>query len=137
SVSSKRSTKAPAFARANSQLLSATKILPTWSRPVGLGARRTRALIDVRYLVEQPPEGVGDRVAAVAAEGARRDLHAGGRLAALVFRGGEHAPDAVDCGAVVAAGDDVVARHLALDQAFEDAVELGIGRQRVLVGLVG
>src|SRR3546814_13743415 len=40
-------------------------------------------------------EGVGDGVAAVAAEGAAGDLHARASLAALVLRQLQHAPDAV------------------------------------------
>ena len=37
----------------------------------------------------------------------------------------------------MAARDDVIDRHLVLDEAFEDVVEDRIGRQRILVGLVG
>src|SRR3546814_15081330 len=81
-------------------------------------------------------EGVGDGVAAVAAEGAAGDLHAGAGLSALVFGQLQHAPHAVHQLAVVAALDDGVDALLALDEPLEDVVEHGIGRQRVLVLLV-
>ena len=42
SVSSMRRTNAPFWPRAKSQLKSAVRALPTCSRPVGLGAKRTR-----------------------------------------------------------------------------------------------
>src|SRR3546814_19023432 len=81
-------------------------------------------------------EGVGDGVAAVAAEGAAGDLHARASLAALVLRQLPHAPDAVHQVAVVAARDDDVDALLALDEALQDVVEHRIGRQAVLVLLV-
>src|SRR3546814_6555781 len=61
-------------------------------------------------------EGVGDGVAAVAAEGAAGDLHAGAGLAALVLGQLQHAPHAVHQLAVVAALDDGVDALLALDE---------------------
>ncbi len=82
-------------------------------------------------------ERVGDGIAAVAAEGAARDLDPGRRLAALVFGAVEHAPDVAHHRLVMAARDDLGHRHLALDQALQDVVEHLVGRQRVLVGLVG
>ena len=45
--------------------------------------------------------------------------------------------DPVHGGDLVAAGDDLVDRHFLLDQAFEDIVEHRIGRQGILVRLVG
>ena len=45
SVSSRRSRKLPFCERANSQLISARRMLPTWSIPVGLGAKRTATLM--------------------------------------------------------------------------------------------
>ncbi len=42
SVSSMRSTKAPPWRRANSQLKSAVRAPPTCRKPVGDGANRTR-----------------------------------------------------------------------------------------------
>src|SRR5213592_2255457 len=42
SVSSMRRISVPSLPRASSQLNSAVRALPTWSWPVGLGAKRTR-----------------------------------------------------------------------------------------------
>ena len=44
SVSSIRSRKRPPRLRASSQLCSAVRILPTWSRPVGEGAKRVTVM---------------------------------------------------------------------------------------------
>src|SRR5262249_43591890 len=46
SVSSMRITNVPRCPRASSQLNSAVRALPTWSMPVGLGAKRTRIALD-------------------------------------------------------------------------------------------
>ena len=46
SVSSMRSTNVPPYLRAKSQLNSAVRAPPTWSGPVGLGAKRTRIGLD-------------------------------------------------------------------------------------------
>src|SRR6187402_2000916 len=81
-------------------------------------------------------EGVGDRIAAVAAEIARAELDPGRGLPALVFGDIEQLFDALDRGRVVAFGYDLLEGHFLLDQAFENAVEHGIGRKRVLVLLV-
>src|SRR5664280_3182484 len=81
-------------------------------------------------------EAVDDRVAAVAAESLAANLDARGRLPALVFGDVEQTLDAFDHLRRVAAGDDLVQGRLLLDQAMQYAVEVGIGRQAVLVGLV-
>src|SRR5262245_32083419 len=49
SVSSMRSTRVPPVWRAESQLNSAALALPTWRRPVGAGAKRTRGFTARRY----------------------------------------------------------------------------------------
>src|SRR3546814_11721166 len=82
-------------------------------------------------------EGVGDGVAAVAAEGAAGDLHARASLAALVLRKLQHAPDAVHPVAVVAARDDDVDALPALHEALQDVVEAAKGRPDDLVLLGG
>src|SRR6266436_9540516 len=64
-------------------------------------------------------EQVGDRVAAVAAEGAAGDFDARRRLAPLVLGAVEHAPDGAHRRLVMTARDDGGYRHLVLDQAFE------------------
>ena len=81
-------------------------------------------------------EPVGDGIAAVAAEILLRYLDAGRRLAALVLGDIEQVLDAVDGLPVVSARDDRVDRHLLLDEALKNLVEIGIGRQRILVRLV-
>ena len=65
-------------------------------------------------------ERVGDGIAAVAAEGAARDLHAGRGLAALVFGEVEHAPDPPHRGRVMALATISSTPQLLLDQAFQD-----------------
>src|SRR5688572_5869249 len=87
SVSSRRRMKRPPLARANRSLSSAVRILPAWSRPVGLGAKRTVTLIALQLLAEF----VGDGVAPVAAEILGGDLDARRRLPPLVFGEIEHA----------------------------------------------
>ena len=81
-------------------------------------------------------EAVDDRIAAVAAEILRADLDARRRLAALVFGEIEQALDPAHRLRVVARGDRSGNSHLLLDEAVQDVVEHGIGRQRVLVLLV-
>src|SRR5262245_25683107 len=82
------------------------------------------------------PVGVGDRIAAVATEGAAGDLDARRRLATFIFGAVEHAPDALHCRAVMAAGDNLIDAHFILDQAFQDLVERRVARQVVLVLLI-
>src|SRR3546814_2746258 len=121
-----RSRSRPPWARANSQLITAGRALPTCSRPVGLGAKRTFIGLSQAAGTSgsgRAAEGVGDGVAAVAAEGAAGDLHARASLAALVLRQLQHAPDAVHQVAVVAARDADVDALLALDEALQDVVE--------------
>src|SRR5579872_2372261 len=83
------------------------------------------------------PETVDDGIAPLATDQARGDLHPGRRLATLVLRRLEQAPDALDGRGVVAFAGELLRRHVALDQALQDRVEHRIGRQRILVLLVG
>jgi hypothetical protein len=78
-----------------------------------------------------------DRDAAADAEGEGGDLQAGGGLLALVFVEVDLADDVVDHGLVEALGDEVGAGQAFLDVTLEDGVERLVGRQAVLVGLVG
>lgn len=82
-------------------------------------------------------EAVGDGITPVAAEILPGDLHARRRLAALVFSDVEQVFDPVNGCLLMSAGDDLLRAHLLLDQAFENVVEHGIGRQRILIRLVG
>src|SRR5690606_28636792 len=145
SVSSKRRVKRPLCFSANSQLNSAVRALPMWMWPVGDGAKRTVMVISGTSVAEAAvplpvsgavAEPVGDRIAAVAAKVLLGDLHARSRLPALVLGNIQQMLDAMDQLAVMAARDDVVDRHLALDEAFEDLVQHLVGRQRILVLLV-
>src|SRR5215831_20253252 len=79
-------------------------------------------------------EPVDDRRAPVAAEGPGRDLDPDRSLAALVFVGVHHGDDAPDRVGREAAGDEIVHALVLLDVALEDAVELLVWRQGVLVG---
>src|SRR5262249_3054447 len=81
-------------------------------------------------------EGVGDRVATVAAEIARADFHARRRLAALGFRHIEQLLDALDGRWVEALCAHRLECHLVLDETFEDPVEHVVRWQRILVLLV-
>src|SRR3954462_2537710 len=87
--------------------------------------------------LQDAEEAAGDRVAAILAEAARRDLHTGWRLAALVFGAVQQAPDAVDGVALETPCHDVVDAEIEFNQTFENAVEDLVRRQAVLVGLVG
>src|SRR5207245_454949 len=82
-------------------------------------------------------EAVDDRRAPVAAKGAGRDLDADRSLAALVLVGVHHGDDAPHRVRRESTGDEVVHALVFLDVALENAVELGVGWKRVLVGLVG
>src|SRR5690606_12107892 len=83
------------------------------------------------------PEAVDDRVAAVAAEIAGGDFHARGGLPALVFRDVEEVFDALHEIAFMPALDDLAHRHFLLDEAVENVVKRLVGRERILVLLVG
>lgn len=81
---------------------------------------------------------MGDGDAAARAEGDGGDLEACGGLLALVFGGVDEAEDAADGGVVEARFfDDGGGVLVALDVAFDDLVEDVVGREGVLVGLVG
>src|SRR5207302_10981798 len=56
SVSSTRSTMTPPLWRAESQLNSAVRALPTWMEPLGAGAKRTRVVTSADYLGATPRE---------------------------------------------------------------------------------
>src|SRR5437773_12280247 len=81
-------------------------------------------------------ECIAQRIAAIPTEALARDLHAGGRLPALVFRGVEQPLHARHRLARKPAGDDLRHAQLLLDEPLEDGVELFVRRQRVLVRLV-
>jgi uncharacterized membrane-anchored protein len=82
------------------------------------------------------PEAVGDGVASIAPEAAAADLHARRRLAPLVFGGIQHLLHAGDDFARRDRSRDFIDRFLFFDKTFENRVELIVGRQRVLVGLI-
>src|SRR5207245_11033990 len=82
-------------------------------------------------------EAGDDRRAPVAAKGAGRDLDADRSLAALVLVGVHHGDDAPHRVRRESTSDEVVHALVFLDVALENAVELGVGWKRVLVGLVG
>src|SRR6185312_4041577 len=126
SVSSMRRMKRPPIFFANRALTIAVRALPTCSRPVGDGAKRTLTSI---------AERIGDGIAAVAAEIAAGDLHPRRRLAALVFADVEQMLHPPDGGGIVAHGHRLFKRAFPLHQAFQDAVQDVVGRQGVLVGL--
>ena len=84
-----------------------------------------------------PPVAVRDRHPAVAAERLAGDLDAGRLLAALVLGQVDEPDDAVDVLGRQAARDELLAAEVLLDVALEDRVEDRVGRQRVLVLLVG
>src|SRR4051794_38695455 len=102
--------------------------------------QRTAASVAARRLLDSKrlaDEAVGDWQAAVAAEGAWRDLDAWRGLPPLVLRAVDHLHDAVDDLGVGALGDYLVAAAIVLDVGLEDRVEHVIGRQGILVELVG
>src|SRR5450755_2046309 len=92
----------PAFF-ANSQFSSAVRALPTCSRPVGDGAKRTLTGI---------AECIRDGIAPVAAEVAWADLYARRRLAALIFADIEQMFNAPHRCGIEASRHDVLERHL-------------------------
>ena len=100
-------------------------------------ARAHQLLVGLGQRLAGVAEAVGDRIAAVAAEIPRRDLHARRRLPALVFGEVEQPLDPRHhLGRSKPAATIVGERLLALDQALQDVVEHVVGRQRILVGLV-
>src|SRR6185503_5969315 len=88
-------------------------------------------------LFEAVTKPVRDGEPPVLAEPARRDPYSHRSLAALVFTQAHEAHNALDVGALVAPGDDLPWALIALDVRRHDRVEHRIGRQAVLVGLVG
>src|SRR5690606_5769675 len=82
-------------------------------------------------------ETVGDRIAPIPPERARRDARARRRLAALVFVDSDKPHHLLDRGLGKARGNDLGGRLVAFHVAFHDAVEDIVRRQAVLVGLVG
>src|SRR6266704_4500133 len=82
-------------------------------------------------------EAVGDRQAAVLAEGAAGHLGAGRRLAALVLGAVDHAQHPLDDGGVEALRHDLLCAGVVLDVAVQDRVEDVVVRQRVGVELAG
>ena len=70
SVSSMRRMNVPSWPRASSQLKSAVRALPTWSCPVGLGAKRT--LTDTSMPTPADASEVGDQARRRARQSPRR-----------------------------------------------------------------
>ena len=81
-------------------------------------------------------EGVGDRIAPVAAEILQRDLHARCGLAPFVFGKVQHTVDLHHGFLVETRGNDRCNRLFELDQAIQDLIQHVVRRQRVLVLLV-
>src|SRR5437764_7279045 len=79
SVSSIRSTIVPPDCRANTQLNSTERALPTWNIPVGEGAKRTRTAewaMDAGYRVGcQEPHGIPPRRPTVKAHRSSEWVH--------------------------------------------------------------
>src|ERR1041384_1828045 len=63
SVSSIRRMNVPPLPRANSQLKSAVRALPTWRWPVGLGAKRRRITLRLRQRAHERDGMGGHRLA--------------------------------------------------------------------------
>src|SRR5579875_420541 len=80
---------------------------------------------------------VGDGIAPLAAERAGRDARTRRGLPALEFGGVHHLHHALHGVGIETGGDDFLARLRAFDAALENGVEHVVGRQRILVGLVG
>src|SRR5690349_15036572 len=80
---------------------------------------------------------VRDREAPVAPEGLRPQLHTGRGLPPLVLGAVDHGERAVDDLGVEAVAREVLPRLVELDVRLEHSVQLGVGRQRVLVELPG
>src|SRR6266480_8041257 len=99
----------------------------------GHGVRSTKAQRNRSGLTE----AVDDGQAPVAPERPRRDLHTDRALAALVLVGVHHADDTAHGLRIEAQSDDVGDALVLLDVGLQDSVEQRIGRQRVLVGLIG
>src|SRR5205085_72410 len=80
---------------------------------------------------------VGDREAAVLAEGLRRDAYAGRGLTPLVLGPVDEGDDPADQSRVVAGLGQLAGREVVLDVGLEDWVELLVRRQGLVVTLVG
>src|SRR5215208_3796565 len=80
---------------------------------------------------------LGDRHSSSEAEGAAGDFQAGGGLAALVFAAIDELDDAGDSGPVETFLDNLTGAFFFLDVAVEDRVEKVVGRERILIGLIG
>ena len=100
-----------------------------WARAGG-GHRQGRAALAGAVAVD-------DREAAVAAEVAAGDFDARGRLAAFVFAAVDKGRREVNGAGGHSAGDHFAAAAVVLDIGFEDGVENVVGREGILVFLVG
>src|SRR5205823_11270474 len=83
-----------------------------------------------------PAPAVCYRGAPIAAERLRSQSNSGRGLAALVLGAVDQLEGALDDLGVEAVRRQLLTRAVLLDIGLEDAVELGVGRQRVLVELV-
>src|SRR5262249_770368 len=77
--------------------------------------------------VPSAAESIDDGITPLPADQSRSDLDAGRRLAALVLGGFEQTPDAVHGCEIMPLLGDLLGRQIALDQPFQDGVELGVG----------
>ena len=100
----------------------------------GRSTARARGPAPARRLTRP---AVRDRRAPVAPERLRPQLDAGRRLPALVLRAVDQSHRPLDELAVEPVGGQLLARPVVLDVGLQDAVELGVRRERVLVELVG
>src|SRR5690606_1806979 len=96
-----------------------------------------RAFRDASFAPTSFLVAVGDRVAALAAEGAAADLGARRGLVPLPLARAHQLQHPRDHVLVEAGGDDLAARLLAVDVTAQDAVEHVVGRERILIKLVG
>src|ERR1700738_3161216 len=107
--------------------------------PVTTPGPRRRAIAPSEFIgtfARLSAESIDDGIAALLADQPGRDLHARGRLAALVLRSFKQTPHSVDGCDIEPFPRQLFGGKVALDQAFQDRIEHGIRRQRILVLLV-
>ena len=83
------------------------------------------------------PKPIRNRQPSIPSKSLRRDLHPRGGLAAFVFVAVHHADYAADGILVESHRGDLLGATIFLDVGFEDGIEGLVGRQGVLVSLVG
>src|SRR3990167_9140866 len=82
-------------------------------------------------------KSTGNRITPILAEASMSDANSHWRLAALVFVDLDQPRDLLDIGPGEAGGDDVLAALIIFHVTFQDAIQYLVGRQTVLISLVG